>query len=177
VEWNRLSFITYRYKVSQESYVAMLNRYATLARELYGSRAAMDVGLIGNYDGIPQNAERAALFGGGDTFYSYLRGMRSVYDLEQAVGTVLGSGVRRINLYALDGAVTSVAGLENWLKAARRARPLKGWARWTPVGSMHYAALGALTEKLFRWFTGGSEKSHGRIEFREPAAGAGERQP
>jgi hypothetical protein len=66
---------------------------------------------------------RAARFGGGDAFYGYLRGMRSIYDLQEAVGVVLGCGVRRVNLYALDGAVSSVAGLDNWLKAARRARP------------------------------------------------------
>ena len=177
VEWDALSFITYRYKVSQENYVAMLNRYATLARRLYGARAAVDVGLIGNYDDIPQNAQRAALFGCGTEFYAYLRGMKNTADLEQAVGVVLGCGVRRVNLYALDGAATSVAGTENWLKAARRAKPLGAIARWTPVRSLQYGALGALTEKGFRWFTGGSKKSHGKIEFREPASGAGERQP
>ena len=177
VEWDVLSFITYRYQVSQENYVAMLNRYATLARRLYGARAAVDVGLIGNYDDIPQNAQRAALFGGGTEFYAYLRGMKSTAELEQAVGVVLGGGVRRVNLYALDGAATSVAGTENWLKAARRAKPLGAIARWTPMRSLQYGALGALTEKGFRWFTGGSEKSHGKIEFREPAGGAGERQP
>ncbi len=175
VAWDALSFITYRYQASQLSYVAMLNRYASLARRLYGPRAAMDVGLIGDYDEIPQNAERAALFGGGDLFYGYLRGMRSAFDLEEAVGTVLGCGVRRVNLYALDGAVTSVVGLDNWLKATRRARPLSAFVRWTPVRSMQYALLGALTEKSFRWFTGGSEKSHGKVEFREPSLGAGER--
>ncbi len=177
VEWDALSFITYRYKASHLSYLAMLNRYAALARRLYGPRAALDVGLIGNYDGISQNRERAALFGGGDLFYGYLRGMRSITDLEEAVGTVLGCGVRRVNLYALDGAATSVAGTENWLKAARRAAPRSALARWTPLRSVQYGALGALTEKAFRWFTGGSEKSHGRIEFRGPAARAGERQP
>jgi len=174
--WDALSFITYRYQASQLSYVAMLNRYATLARRLYGPRAAMDVGLIGDYDKIPQNVERAALFGGGDLFYDYLHGMRSAFDLEEAVGTVLGCGVRRVNLYALDGAATSVAGVENWLKAARRARPLSAFVRWTPVRSMQYALLGALIEKSFRWFTGGSEKTHGKIEFREPVPGAGERE-
>ena len=177
VAWDALSFITYRYRVSQLSYVGMLNRYAALARRLYGARAALDVGLIGDYDDIPENAERAALFGGGETFYGYLRGMRSALELEEAVGTVLGCGVRRVNLYALDGAVSSVAGLDNWLKAARRARPLSAFARWTPMRSVEYGALGSLTEKGFRWFTGGSEKSHGKIEFREPAGGAGERQP
>ncbi len=175
VEWDALSFITYRYQAGQFSYVGMLNRYATLARRLYGERAAMDVGLLGDYDGIPQNAERAALFGGGELFYDYLRGMKNVFELEEAVGVVLGCGVRRVNLYAMDGAVTSVAGLENWLKAARRAKPLSPLARWTPGRSLQYAALGSLTEKGFRWATGGSEKSHGKIEFREPAAGAGER--
>lgn len=177
VEWNALSIIAYRYMASHESYVAMLNRYAALAKKLYGGRAAVDVGLLGDYDGIPENAERAALFGGGDFFYGYLRGMRNVYELEEAVGTVLGCGVRRIHLYALDGAATSVAGVENWLKAARRAQPSSRLARWTPVRSMQYAALGALTEKAFRWFAGGSEKTHGKIEFREPASGAGEREP
>ena len=175
VGWDALSFITYRYQAGQLSYVGMLNRYASLARRLYGERAAMDVGLLGDYDGIPQNAERAALFGGGEMFYDYLRGMRNVFELEEAVGVVLGCGVRRVNLYAMDGAVTSVAGLENWLKAARRAKPLSPLVRWTPGRSMQYAALGSLTEKGFRWATGGSEKSHGKIEFREPAAGAGER--
>jgi len=175
VAWNALSFITYRYQASQLSYVGMLNRYASLAHRLYGPRAAMDVGLIGDYHEIPENEERAALFGGSDRFYGYLRGMRSAYDLEEAVGTVLGCGVRRVNIYALDGAVTSVAGVENWLKAARRAKPLSAFARWTPMRSMQYAFLGALTEKSFRWFTGGSEKSHGKVEYRKPAACAGKR--
>ncbi len=176
VEWDALSFITYRYLASPESYVAMLNRYATLAKRLYGERAAVDVGLLGDYDEIPENAERARLFGGGDLFTDYLRGMRSVFELEEAVGVVLGCGVRRVNLYALDGAATSVAGVENWLAAARRAKPRGGVARWTPVRSLQYGLLGALTEKAFRWFTGGSEKTHGPLEYRKPAAGAGERQ-
>ncbi len=177
VAWDAVSFITYRYQASQLSYVAMLNRYATLARRLYGERAAVDVGLIGDYDGIGENRERAERFGGGEMFYGYLRGMRSAFDLEEAVGVVLGCGVRRINLYALDGAATSVAGVERWLAAARRARPLGGVARWTPGRSLQYGLLGALTEKGFRWMTGGSEESHGRIAFWEPAGGAGERQP
>ena len=177
VTWDTISFITYRYGASQLSYVAMLNRYSLLAQRLYGERAAMDVGLLGDYDHIPENAERAELFGGGAFFYSFLRGMSSTHDLEEAVGVVLGCGVRQINLYALDGAVDSVAGLENWLKAARRARPRTMWGRWTPVRSVHYGVLGTMTEKLFRWFTGGSEATHGRIVFREPATGAGERQP
>ena len=173
VGWDALSFITYRYQASGRSYVAMLNRYAGLARRLYGDRAALDVGLIGDYDGIPENAARAALFGAGAEFNDYLRGMRSTADLEEAVGAVLGRGVRRVNLYALDGAVTSVAGLDNWLKAARRARPAPALARWTPLGSMQYGAQGALTEKVFRWWVGGSEKTHGKIEFKQPAGGPG----
>lgn len=177
VGWDALSFITYRYGASALDYVAMLNRYASLARRLYGERAALDVGLLGDYDGIPENAERAALFGGEEEFMAYLRGMRSVYDLEEAVGVVLGCGVRRVNLYALDGAATSVAGVENWLKAARRAVPRSGAARWTPLRSVRYGAMGALTEKLFRWWTGGSEKTHGPLAIRQPAPGAGERQP
>ena len=164
VAWGALSFITYRYRASQENYVAMLNRYATLARRLHGARAAMDVGLIGDYAAIPQNAERAALFGGDADFYAYLRGMRDVRDLEQAVGVVLGCGVRRVNLYALDGAATSVAGTEAWLRAANRARPRGIMARWTPLRSCQYGALGALTEKMFRWTTGGTGKAYEKKE-------------
>ena len=176
VGWDALSFIAYRYRASQENYLALLNRYATLARRLYGARAALDVGLLGDYADIPQNAERAALFGAGDGFAAYLRGLRNAFELEEAVAVVLGCGVRRVHLYALDGAATSVAGTENWLRAARRARPAPALARWLPARALQCGALGALTEKTFRWFTGGSEKSHGRIEFRKPAAGAGQRQ-
>lgn len=166
--WNHLSFITYRYMASQISYVGMLNRYATLANRLYGPRAAMDVGLIGDYTGIPENEERAKQFGGEKLFYSYLQGMKNVKDIKESVGVVLGCGVTRINLYALDGAVTSVAGLELWLQAARDARPLNFWGRWTPMRSLQYGALGALTEKGFRWFTGGSQKIYGKVVLREP---------
>ena len=173
VAWNALSFIAYRYQKSQPAYVGMLNRCATLAKRLYGARAAIDLGLLGDYDRIPENRERAERFGGGEAFYGYLRGMRSVFDLEEATGAVLGCGVRRVNLYALDGAVASVAGLDSWLKAARRARPLPAFARWTPGRSLQYGAQGALMENVFRWMVGGSEKSHGKIEFRQPAGDSG----
>ena len=175
VDWDGVSFITYRYGASQENYVAMLNRYAGLARRLYGGRAAVDVGLLGDYDGFEENAVRARLFGGEEVFMRYLRGMRRVGDLEEAVGVVLGCGVRRVNLYALDGMVSSVAGTEGWLRAARGARARSAWGRWTPVRSVQYGVVGALTEKLFRWFTGGSERSHGKIEWPEARVGAGER--
>ena len=175
VEWDTLSFITYRYGASQMNYVALLNRYASLARRLYGARAAMDVGLLGDYAEIEQNAVRARLFGAEDVFMRYLRGMRRVGDLEEAVGVVLGCGVRRINLYALDGMATSVAGTERWLRAARAARPRNAWGRWTPVRSMQYGVVGALTEKMFRWTTGGSEKTHGKIEWPKAGVGVGER--
>jgi hypothetical protein len=175
LEWDALSFITYRYGAGQTAYVGMLNRYATLARRLWGERAAIDVGLLGDYDGIAENAERAERFGGGEAFYAYLRGKRDPRDLEQAVGVVLGCGVRRINLYALDGAAHSVAGLDNWLKAARRAKPLSRLARWTPGRSLVYGGMGALTEKTFRWMTGGSEKTHGKLDIVPAPARAGER--
>lgn len=168
ISWNALSFITYRYRASALTYLAMLSRYATLAHRLYGPRAAIDIGLIGDYVDIPENQRRAELFGGQDLFYSYLRGMHDTRDLQDAVSVALACGVRRINLYALDGAVTSVAGLESWLAAARRARPASFFARWTPLRSLQAAALGALTEKGFRWFTGGSIQTHGPIQYAEP---------
>ena len=150
IHWDRASFITYRYKASQPQYVAMINRYAELANHYFGDRAALDLGLLGDQRGIPEHRERAELFSGGDQFMDYLDGMRSVHDLEEVAGVALGCGVRYINLYSLDGAVTSVAGLDRWLKAAAESRPATGWASWTPYSSAKIGVQGALFDGLFR---------------------------
>ena len=150
VHWDRASFITYRYKASQVQYVGMINRYATFARLYFGDKAALDLGLLGDQRNFPEHRERAELFAGGDYFMSYLDGMRSVYDLEEVVGVALGRGVTQINLYSLDGAVDSVAGLDYWLKAASEARPLTGLDRWTPVTSAKMGFMGWLLNALYR---------------------------
>lgn len=150
IHWDRASFISYRYKASQPQYVAMINRYAELANEYFGERAALDLGLLGDQSGIPEHRERAELFSGGDQFMDYLDGMRSVYDLEEVTGVALGCGVRYINLYSLDGAVTSVAGLERWLKAAAESRPITGWDSWTPLSSAKIGLQGVVLDGLFR---------------------------
>ncbi len=193
VNWDRASFITYRYKASQVTYVAMINRYATLARRYFGDRAALDLGLLGDQRGFPEHRERAELFGGGDQFIGYLNGMRSVYDLEEVTAVALGRGVKYINLYSLDGAVDSVAGLDYWLKAASEARPAGGLTTWTPLRSLEMGLLSVTLEGLFRGMVGNSSNDcpprpcrgeasprsgagkHGRADFQplengEPAA-------
>ena len=150
VHWDRASFITYRYKSSQAQYFGMINRYATLARLYFKDKAALDVGLLGDQRGFAEHRERAELFAGGDYFISYLDGMRSVFDLEEVVGVALGRGVTNINLYSLEGAVDSVAGLDYWLRAASEARPVTGLDRWTPVKSVRMGFMGWLLDLLYR---------------------------
>lgn len=157
VDWDHLSFITYRYQASQVAYVAMINRYAALAEKYFPGRVALDLGLLGDHRDIPENARRAELFGGGEFFRDYLAGMRSTLDLQQTMDAALAQGLRRFNLYSLDGAVTSVAGLELWLQAARAARPASKLEAWTPYQSVKLAALSALLEKTFRLFIGTSK--------------------
>jgi hypothetical protein len=149
IQWDRASFITYRYKAPQRAYIAMVNRYATLSRRFFGDRAALDLGLLGDQRDMPEHLKRAELFGGGGSFTDYLDGMRSIYDLQEAVSVVLARGVQNINLYSLDGAVGSVAGLERWLRAASESRPAGVLARWTPVRSATLGAFSGLLNNLF----------------------------
>ncbi len=155
VRWDAASFITYRYRASQVQYVAMINRYALLANRFYGDRAGLDLGLLGDQRNIPEHRERARLFGGGDYFIGYLDGMTSVYDLQEVVGVALGRGVTRINLYSLDGAVDSVAGLDFWLRAAAGAQPVTGLDRWTPVSSAKLGVMGWFLDAMYRSAVGG----------------------
>ena len=150
VGWDALSFITYRYGASALDYVAMLNRYASLARRLYGERAALDVGLLGDYDGIPENAERAALFGGEEEFMAYLRGMRSVYDLEEAVGVVLGCGVRRINvsLDTMDSELFERLSRRDRLHCGRTGLLVRLLSYGLRGGLLSYDPLGLFGEQL-----------------------------
>jgi hypothetical protein len=159
VRWDRASFITYRYKASQVQYVGMINRYAELAHLYFDDKAALDLGLLGDQRDFEEHRERAELFGGGEYFVSYLNGMRSVYDLQEAVGVSLSRGVTHINLYSLDGAVNSVAGLDYWLRAASEAQPLTGLDRWTPVASAKMGFTGWLLDALYRTGVGGVSNS------------------
>jgi hypothetical protein len=155
VRWDRTSFITYRYKASQVQYVGMVNRYADFAHRYFGERAALDLGLLGDQRGFEEHRERAELFSGGDYFISYLDGMTSTFDLQEVVGVSLGRGVTHINLYSLEGAVDSVAGLDFWLRAAAEAHPLTGLDRWTPVESAKMGFMGWLLDALYRTSVGG----------------------
>ena len=155
LRWDRASFITYRYKASQVQYVGMVNRYAELARQRFGDKAALDLGLLGDQRNIPEHQERAELFGGGSYFVGYLDGMRSIDDLQEVVGVALGRDVTHINLYSLDGAVDSVAGLDGWLRAASETEPLTGLNRWTPVASAKMGFMGWLLDALYRTGVGG----------------------
>ncbi len=154
VHWDRVSFITYRYRASQVEYVAMINRYATLAHRYFGDKAALDVGLLGDQRAMPEHRRRAKLFGGGNYFISYLDGLRSVHDLAEVTGVSTACGLTRINLYSLDGAVNSVAGLDYWLNAAANAEPASGLERWTPWSSVRQELMGRVLNGLFSGFIG-----------------------
>ena len=158
VHWDRVSFITYRYKASQAQYVGMVHRYAELARQHFGDKAALDLGLLGDQRNMPEHQERAVLFGGGSYFVSYLDGMRSINDLQEVVGVAVGRNVTHINLYSLDGAVDSVAGLDYWLHAASEIEPLIGLNRWTPVASVKLGFTGWFLNALYRLSVGGVSK-------------------
>lgn len=160
VRWDRISYITYRYHATQPQYVTMVNRYATLAYRFHGDRAALDLGLIGDQSGFPEHRERARLFGGGWKFLTYLYGMRSVHDLQEVISVALSRGVSQINLYSLEGAVESVAGLENWLQAAAESRPARPLDRWTPWGSVRAGILGATLQGLFKVMIGEQPRAH-----------------
>ncbi len=157
VEWDRISFLAYRYRASQVDYVAMINRYALLGRKFFGERAGLDVGLMGDHRQIPENTSRAELFGGGEFFMKYLEGMRSVLDLREIVSVARAAGIRDINLYSLDGAVDSEAGLELWLKAAREARPASRQEAWTPVRSAKLGLTAKLLRGAYRVFVGAEQ--------------------
>lgn len=154
VPWDRRSYITYRYHATHTQYITMINRYATLARRFHGDEAALDIGLIGDQRGIPEHRERARLFGGEHRFMSYLEGMRSVHELAEVVSVALACGVHRLNLYSLEGAVHSEAGLENWLRAAAQAQPARGRDRFTPIGSIRAGLLGWTLQSLFQLTVG-----------------------
>lgn len=150
IHWDRTSFITYRYKASQAQYVGMVNRYADFAHRFFGDKAALDLGLLGDQRDFPEHRERAELFSGGDYFISYLDGMKSTFDLQEVVGVSLGHGVTHVNLYSLEGAVDSVAGLDYWLRAASEAQPVTGLDSWTPVESAKMGFIGWLLNALYR---------------------------
>jgi len=170
IRWDRASFITYRYRASQETYMGMVQRYGRLAHRYFGDRAALDLGLLGDHRHIPEQVRRAELFGAGRHFMGYLDGMRSVFDLQEAISMARGAGVDRINLYSLDGAVDSVAGLDYWLHAAVDSRPLRGWRGWMPVKTVRLEIMALGLEGLFRGFVGRSEGS----EMGKPAGGEAE---
>jgi hypothetical protein len=148
--WDRTSFITYRYKASHADYVAMINRYASIARRHFGERAALDMGLTGSHQVIPGHRDRAQRFGASGFFLSFLAGIESPDELRTAIGVALSRGVTHINLFSLDGAAASPLGLEAWLEAAASARSVRGLARWSPCGSAKIATLQFLLEAVYR---------------------------
>ncbi|HBA82542.1 MAG TPA: hypothetical protein DCZ95_00465 [Verrucomicrobia bacterium] len=154
IHWDRISFIAYRYQASQAEYIALIKRCAELAHRFFPGRAGLDIGLLGDHRHIPENAQRAELFGGGEFFMNYLKGMRSAMEIQEIVSVALAKGVTDINLYSLDGAVDSVAGLDNWLMAAGSAKSAEGFWTWTPFHSLKLGSIGNLLPKLYGLFVG-----------------------
>lgn len=154
IPWDRASFITYRYRTGHGQYVAMMRRYARLARGCFGDDAALDIGLIGDQRSFPEHRERAVLFRAEKDFLKYLKGMTSVEELRSAVGAATNEGLKYVNLYSLEGAVHSEQGLEAWLQAARAPSPPSGWRAWRPLATARLGALGFLLNGLYQGLVG-----------------------
>lgn len=152
VNWDRVSFISYRYQASRRYYLAMVRRYSTLAVRHFGDRAGIDVGLIGDNRQIPENLERMKIFGGSEKFLSYLDGFQSPREMSAVVAVAREAGIRHVNLYALDGAFHSNASLEQWLDSASAPVDMEVEVGPTPVGSVKAGLTGYLLNSLFRAF-------------------------
>jgi hypothetical protein len=152
IQWDRVSFISYRYQASRRYYLAMVRRYSTLAVRYFGDRAGLDVGLIGDNRGIPENLKRMQIFGGGDHFMNYLDGIRSPREMAAVIATAREAGVRYVNLYALDGAFHSEASVTDWLDCAHTPVDMQIEVGPTPIGSTKAGLTGFLLNSLFRIF-------------------------
>lgn len=152
IQWDRVSFIAYRYQASRRYYLAMVRRYSTLAVRYFGDRAGLDVGLIGDNRGIPENLKRMEIFGGGDRFMDYLDGIRSPREMAAVIATAREAGIRYVNLYALDGAFHSEATVTEWLDCASTPVDMQTEVGPTPIGSAKAGFTGYLLNCLFRIF-------------------------
>ena len=150
VNWDRVSFITYKYTASRFEYAAMVSRYAQLGRRLFGPEVALDLGLAGDHRLIEEHLERARKFGLGEYYVKFLRGMQHPDELRRAAGVALAKGVRNIHIYSLDGAVNSAAGLSAWLSAARTATPVRGIRAAAPVQSLKLGITSVILDGLYR---------------------------
>jgi len=157
VDWDRGSFITYRYQVSHGRYLAMMHHYAALAHRFYGDRAALDVGLLGDHRRVVGHRKRAQASGSEKYYLSFLDGIRSPEELTEAIAVGMSRGVNRYNLFSLDGAVESAAGLEDWLAAAAQARPEQGWQLLTRLRSARLTLTMWFADQLFNLFVGREE--------------------
>lgn len=152
VNWDRASFISYRYTASRRYYLAMVRRYSTLAVRYFGDRAGIDVGLIGDNRRIPENLKRMELFGGGTHFMSYLDGIQSTREMSAVIATAREAGIRYVNLYSLDGALRSKSSVSEWLACTDAPLDLQVEVGPTPVGSVKAGLTGFVLNKLFRVF-------------------------
>jgi hypothetical protein len=152
IQWDRVSFISYRYQASRRYYLAMVRRYSTLAVRYFGDRAGIDIGLIGDNRRIPENLERMRMFGGGDRFMSYLDGIQFPRELSAAIATARQAGVRYVNLYSLDGTLHANAPVAAWLRCADDPVDLDLEVGPTPVGSVKAGLTGYLLNSMFRLF-------------------------
>lgn len=93
IEWDEVSFMVYRtllrdtWKVGRYgSY--LVYSYASTAHSIYGEKACIDIGIVGNVGVI-----------------GIERGYRKVKELHEDIGAVLRAGVEKIHIYSLDGMV------------------------------------------------------------------------
>ncbi len=133
IPWDQVTFLSYRYGATQNDYMAAVRRYATLAYRYFGTRASLDLGLIGDQRQFAAVRKRAEAFGREKQFLDFYHGMQTPKDLADVMEVAKRAGLKQVNLYSLDGALLS-------------DHPLAQWLRGTAPSPKLHASSGATTK-------------------------------
>lgn len=150
LDWDEVSFFVYRYKASQNSYVAMIKRYSVLVKKRFGEKGLLDVGLIGDNRLIPENKRRMELFGGEEEFSAFLVGIDDPKDLGEIIDVIRKYGLYRTNIYSLDGIHVSDYSPDVWLQMQED----NGKEYFTPVTSPKVGLVNSFLQFLYKIFVG-----------------------
>lgn len=148
IPWDEVSFLCYRYRARHREYLSLVRRHAKLTRRLFGERGSLDLGHIGDLRDTPQAKQRAEIFGGDKTFLEFYRGIAAPQEIAAAMETARRAGLRRVNLFSLDGALQSGIPLSEWLGTEAKEPLLCG----SPMATIKWAAQAAALETAFRVF-------------------------
>jgi hypothetical protein len=148
IPWDRVSFLVYRYDLSQPDYLAWVHRYACACRQHFGERGALDLGMIGGESILEGHLDRWGE--SEETMLRFLRHIAQPKDVRAGVAQAARCGLAHVHLYSLDGALASQIALPEWLRAVATMQPRA--SRWASVRA---ALVGRTLYQLFRIAMGG----------------------